>query len=127
MTSKKGPLWKSFSYAICGIIENIKRERNLKIHFAVMLLVVLFGFILKISLIEWLICFLLFQMVISLELMNTAIEVTIDIYVDGYDEKAKLAKDTAAGAVLIATIFSIIIGLIIFMPKLLLLMNNLIK
>ena len=127
MSNKKGPLWKSFYHAFCGIFTNILKERNLRIHLVIMLMVILFGFILKISTIEWIICLILFGMVISLELVNTAIETTIDIYVDKFNDKAKLAKDTAAGAVLVSAIVSIIIGLIIFIPKFLLVINNFIK
>lgn len=82
-----------------------------------MLIIIASGFILKINYFEWLICLLLFGLVISLELVNTAIETTIDICEPNYNEKAKFAKDTIAGAVLISAILSIVIGLIIFLPK----------
>lgn len=125
MNNKKGPLWKSFYHAFCGVIRNVSTERNLKIHVSLMLLVIICGFVFEISLFEWLICLLLFSLVISLELVNTAVEITIDIYVDKFNEKAKLAKDTAAGAVLIAAIVAAIVGLIIFIPKLLMLLETL--
>lgn len=125
--NKKGPLWKSFYHAFCGIIENIIKERNLRIHVTIMLCVILAGLLLKISLLEWIICMILFGMVISLELVNTAIETTIDIYVDKFNEKAKHAKDTSAGAVLVAAIIAAIIGIIIFLPKLISILNNISK
>lgn len=127
MNNQKGPLWKSFYYALCGIKNNVARERNLKIHIIVALIVILLGFLLKISTMEWMICLILFGLVISLELVNTAIEITVDIYIHEFNEKAKLAKDTAAGAVLVAAIISMIIGNIIFLPKCLEIVKSIIK
>lgn len=117
----KPSLVNSFYYAFQGIKVNILNERNLAIHFSVMLLVIILGFIFKISVTEWLICILLFGFVITLELMNTAIETAIDICMPEINPKAKLAKDTAAGAVLVVAIVSVIIGIIIFVPKIILL------
>ena len=71
----------------------------------------------RLSLNEWFICLLLFALVFSLELINTAIENTVDLVTTKKNKKAKLAKDAAAGAVLIAAIFASIIGIIIFLPK----------
>ena len=72
---------------------------------------------LKISKIEWIICVILFALVISAELINTAIETIVDMITMEKNEKAKIAKDVAAGAVLVNAIGSTIIGLIIFIPK----------
>ena len=66
---------------------------------------------------EWIACIILFGLVISLELINTAIETTVDIAMPEKNEKAKLAKDVAAGAVLMSAIMAIVVGLIIFLPK----------
>ena len=114
---KRKKLRNSFKYAFQGIEEAWKTEQNLKIHFMIMALVIIAGFIFKISLIEWMVCLLLFAIVISLELINTAIETTVDIAMPEINEKAKYAKDIAAGAVLFSAMISIIIGLIIFVPK----------
>lgn len=116
----KPSLLNSFYYAFQGIKVNILTERNLAIHFSVMLLVIILGFIFKISVTEWLICVLLFGFVITLELMNTAIETAIDLCMPEINPKAKLAKDTSAGAVLVVAIVSVIIGIIIFVPKIIL-------
>ena len=115
----KPSLLKSFYYAFQGIKVNILTERNLAIHFLVMLLVIVCGFVFKISVTEWLICILLFGFVITLELMNTAIETAIDICMPEINPKAKLAKDTSAGAVLVLAIVAVVIGIIIFGPKIL--------
>ena len=106
---KKKSLIYSFYYAGRGIISALKEERNLKIHIGIMLLVILAGFYFNISITEWIVCIMLFGLVISLELVNTAMPEK--------NEKAKIAKDVSAGAVLVSAIASAIIGLIIFVPK----------
>ena len=113
----------SFKYAFEGILSALKTERNLKIHIYIMIFVIIMGIILKISTIEWCICIILFGLVISLELLNTAIETVVDIAMPEINEKAKKAKDISASAVLVSAIASAVIGFIIFLPKLL----NLIK
>ena len=110
---------KSFKYAFEGIFSAIKKERNMKIHIAMMLAVIVAGIIFSISKIEWICCLFCFGLVISLEMVNTAIEVLADLVDEKYNEKIKLIKDVAAGAVLVSAIISAIIGLMIFIPKLL--------
>ena len=112
-------LLKSFKYAFDGIYTGIKEEQNMKIHIAIMILVIIFGIMLKISKIEWIICIILFGLVISMELINTAIENTVDLITKEKNKQAKIAKDVAAGAVLVSAIVAVIIGLIIFVPKIL--------
>lgn len=108
----------SFKYAFAGIIATIKSERNMKIHLLVMLLVIIAGMILKLSVTEWKICIILFSLVIAGELFNTAIEAVVDMVMPDIHPKAKLAKDAAAGGVLVLAFGAAIIGLIIFLPKL---------
>ena len=108
---------RSFKYAFEGIVTGIKEEQNMKIHIAIMILVIIFGILLKISKVEWIICIALFGLVISMELINTAIENAVDLITKEKNEQAKIAKDVAAGAVLVSAIASAIIGLIIFVPK----------
>ena len=115
MKNKK--LINSFKCAIQGIKQAVKTERNVKIHITIMILVIIAGIVLKINTQEWIICIILFGLVISLELVNSAIEATVDIAMPEINEKAKVAKDVAAGAVLVSAIASAIIGLIIFIPK----------
>ncbi|MGN0361861.1 MAG: diacylglycerol kinase family protein [Bilifractor sp.] len=114
---KKSPLYKSFGYAFQGIWACIRKERNIKIHLSMMTLVIIAGTVLRISITEWCICMVLFALVISLEIVNTAIEACVDLVSEERRPLAKLAKDAAAGAVLVAAIFAAIIGLIIFVPK----------
>lgn len=122
---KKNPLYKSFRYAFQGILSGVKKERNMKIHCAAMLLVIVAGIILKISVAEWCICLVLFGLILALELVNTAIEAVVDMVTEEYRPLAKLAKDTAAGAVLIAAIMAAGAGILIFLPKLLRLLEML--
>jgi hypothetical protein len=80
-------------------------------------LVVLAGFFFEISKIEWCICLLLCGLIMALELVNTSVEAVVDLVTEERKPLAKIAKDTAAGAVLIAALFSAVIGCIIFVPK----------
>ena len=116
----------SFRYALNGIAVSIKDERNLKIQMIVMMLVIIAGFLLKISRTEWIICIILFALVLSAEMINTAVENAIDytreMTVDKDHDLARIAKDVSAGAVLVIAIASAIVGLIIFIPKVLLLL-----
>lgn len=114
---KKKSLLKSFYHAGEGIYSAFLSERNMKIHVAVMLIVIFSGIYFGISFQEWMICIILFGVVISAEIMNTAIETTVDIAMPEKHPKAKLAKDLSAGAVLVLAFISVIIGLMIFLPK----------
>ena len=116
---KKPPITKSFGYAFEGIFTCIRKERNMKIHCTAMVLVIAAGIILKLSVTEWCICLVLFGMILALELVNTAIEAVVDLVTEEYRPLAKLAKDTAAGAVLIASIMAAGAGILIFLPKVL--------
>ena len=116
---KKDPLYKSFGYAFQGIFNTIRTERNIKIHCVAAILVTIFGIWLQISKTEWMICFILFGLILALELVNTAVEATVDLFTEERKPHAKKAKDAAAGAVLVAAIFAAVIGILIFIPKLL--------
>lgn len=107
----------SFKYAWQGLISAFETERNMKIHVIIMFLVIISGIFFKINVFEWIICVMCFASVIGAELLNTAIETTVDIAMPERNEKAKLAKDISAGAVLVIAIGSAIIGLMIFIPK----------
>lgn len=115
--SRKQPLYKSFGYAFEGIFAVIKKERNMKIHCCVMILVLIAGSILQIPIWKWCVCFCLFGLVMALELVNTAVEAVVDLVTEEYKPLAKLAKDAAAGAVLIAAIMAVFAGLAMFVPE----------
>jgi len=112
-------LLKSFGYAFAGIWSGFCTQRNMKIHVAVALLVIILGAIVSLTWTEWLILIVVICSVISLELINTAIEAAVDLLGPERHPLAKLAKDTAAGAVLVTAIGAVVIGFIIFLPKLL--------
>ena len=110
-------LINSFKYAIEGIISSFKTERNMKIHVLAMIVVIALGLFFKLNKVEW--CFIIIAIasVISAELFNTAIETVVDMVSPERNPKAKLAKDIAAGAVLVVAIGAAIIGFIIFGPQ----------
>lgn len=116
MKKRKNPITASFGYAFEGIRTGIRNERNMKIHCVAIILVTLAGTLFQITATQWCICLLLFALVASLELVNTAIEAVVDLVTEEKKPLAKIAKDTAAGAVLFAAIISVIIGCIIFLP-----------
>ena len=110
-------LINSFKYAIEGIISSFKTERNMKIHILAMVIVIVAGIFFKINAIEWMMCVIAIVLVIAGELFNTAIETIVDMVSPQKNEKAKLVKDISAAAVLVLAIGALIIGLIIFIPK----------
>lgn len=119
---KKGWIrfFRSFSYAFAGIKHVVLTERNMRIHLAVALLVIICGFVFSIATYEWLVILLLIGGVFVLEMINSALERVVDLVTKEYHPLAKHAKDIAAGAVLIYAILSVIIGVIIFLPKMIL-------
>ncbi len=116
MKKMKNPITESFGYAFEGIRTGIRNERNMKIHCLAIIFVTLAGTLFQITAVQWCICLLLFALVASLELVNTAVEAVVDLVTEDKKPLAKIAKDTAAGAVLFAAIISVIVGCIIFLP-----------
>jgi diacylglycerol kinase len=117
MGSKGSHIIKSFKYAISGIRLGFRQERNMRIHFLIGTLTILAGIYYNISPSEWLAITIIIGLVIAFELINTAIETIVDMITQEFHPLAKVAKDTAAGAVLVLAVTSIVIGLIIFLPK----------
>ena len=107
----------SFTYPIKGLRYAYRHEQNLAVDVGVALLVTIAGFIFKLNLVEWAILALTIGLVISCELINTAIEAVVDLVTEDYHPLAKVAKDTAAAAVFVFAIIAVIVGLIIFLPK----------
>jgi len=108
---------RSFVYAGRGIRLVFSSEANMKIHIVVAILVVICGFIFNINTTEWIACLLCIGLVFGAEMINTAIENVVDLASPDHHELAGKAKDIAAGAVLICAIVSVIIGILIFLPK----------
>nr|WP_068892433.1 diacylglycerol kinase family protein [Pedobacter panaciterrae] len=108
---------KGFGYAFSGIIYAFKTQLNFKFHIVALLLTAIAGWYFTLSVHEWLWIVAAAAIVLITELLNTAIEVLVDLISPNFNPKAKIIKDVAAASVLIAAIGSAIIGLIIFIPK----------
>lgn len=116
-------LFGSFAFAWTGIKDLIKSEQNARIHLIVSSLVVVAGFALKLSTLEWCVVTVCIGLVFSAEAFNTVIEKLVDHLFPEKHETARMAKDVAAGAVLFTAIASALCGVLIFAPKLLALFN----
>ena len=113
----KKRLINSFKYALEGLKYAFLYEQNLTVHIIATIIVIILGCLFKISVTEWLVIFLLIVLVIATELINTSIEATIDLITDEINPLAKIAKDTAAAAVLVFGLTALIVGALIFIPK----------
>ena len=104
-------------FAADGIVYSIRTQRNIRIHcFCALGTIVVAGLFL-VSRMEFLILLLTIVLVISLEIVNTAVETVVDMYTEEYLPLARIAKNVAAGAVLLASLGAVIVGLLIFGPK----------
>lgn len=107
----------TFKYAISGIKKAFESELNIRLHVLASVLVLIAGWYFAISNYEWMLVVICIGMVISAEMINTAVEYLVDLVSPGHNELAGKIKDIAAGAVLIAAVCALITGLIIFLPK----------
>jgi len=107
----------SFNYALEGIIHVLRTQRNLRIHFAVAVAVLVAALAMDVSRIELIALLLSISFVLIAEMINSAIEQAIDVATTSFDPLAKLAKDMAAGAVLIATVNAVAVGYLVFSGK----------
>ncbi|MDD3392516.1 MAG: diacylglycerol kinase family protein [Bacilli bacterium] len=110
---------KSFSYSFDGLKYAYTHEQSMFIHFMAVTIVVIAGITLKINVMEWLICFILFGLVMATELINTSLEAVVDLACPKIHPLAKIAKDTASAAVFVFSLVAFISGMIIFLPKIL--------
>lgn len=118
-----------FTYAINGLKSAFGSERNLKIHCCIAAIVLAAALLLRFSILEFVLLALTIGLVLVAELMNTAIEAAVDLVCEDvlkeqlkserYREKAKIAKDVGAGAVLVAAIVACAVGILLFLPKVL--------
>jgi diacylglycerol kinase (ATP) len=104
----------SFNYALEGIIHVLRTQRNLRIHFAIAIIVIAAAATLGVERLELIALLIVIAFVLVAEMVNTAIEGAIDVSTTSFDPNAKLAKDVAAGAVLIATVNAIAVGYLVF-------------
>lgn len=108
-----------------GISYVTKSEKNFKREIALGIIALTLSYILKIDKIEFIIVLTMICLVLTTEIINTAIERAVDLVTKEYHELARIAKDVSAGSVLVTSIFALIIGIIIFIPKIITLLGGL--
>lgn len=116
-------LKKSFGYAFSGLSYSFKENQNIKIHIIAAIFVLIFGLLLGLTKYEMFSIGLLIILVISAEMINTAIEEVVDLLVNEHRLEAKIAKDVGAGMVLLISIFAAIVGIFIFAPHIIILFH----
>jgi diacylglycerol kinase len=119
LPNRKFAILQSFGYAMAGLIKAFLLENNMKIHVLAAIVSVVLGVWLHISFLEWAMIVICIAMVISFELMNTAVEKICDRISKDIHPLTKFIKDVSAAAVLVVSIASLAAGLLIFIPKLL--------
>ncbi len=122
MTRKGFSLASAFRCALQGILDT-SHERNFHIELCFMVLCIILGFVFGISTTEWLVVVVCFGMVLGGECINSSIEAVVDLASPEFHELARKAKDAAAGGVLLFSVASFVIGLIIFVPRILGMLN----
>ena len=114
----KTTLLRSFNHAFQGLVRSVRRERNMRIHLAVALVVLVVSIFMNLTKLELAAVFISICMVVMAELFNTAIEVVVDMVTDGYHERAKAAKDLAAGGVLLSAVNALVVAYLILADRL---------
>jgi len=110
---------RSFTFAGQGVWHAVRTQRNMRVHLAAAIAAVIVGAVLRISAVQWACVTLAIGMVLVAEIFNTVIEAMIDLQTQQFHPLAKIAKDGAAGAVLIASIAAIGVAIAVFIPRLL--------
>ena len=108
---------ESFNFAIEGVIHVLRTQRNMRLHFAAAVVVIVVAVAVGVSKIELSVLLISIAFVLVAEMINTAVEGTIDAATTSFDPMAKLAKDIAAGAVLIASVNAVAVGYLVFAGK----------
>jgi len=118
MSTQRAPrILDSFNFAFEGIIHVLRTQRNMRIHFVVAIVVLVVAVISNVTKLELIALLISITFVLIAEMFNTALEGAIDVATSSFDPLAKLAKDTAAGAVLIAAINAVAVGYLVFSGK----------
>ncbi len=115
---KSRSLMESFNYAVTGIIYTLKTERNMRIHFIISIVVIILSLFFDFSRGEMVLLFFTISLVFITEMINTAIERAVDLITEDFHPLARVAKDIAAGGVLIAAINSLVVGYLLFFDRL---------
>jgi diacylglycerol kinase (ATP) len=114
----KSNFWRSFVFAGQGVWHAVRHQRNMRVHLVAGVAAVVAGLILKISAVAWACVLLAIGLVLTAEMLNTVVESLVDLYTDEYHPLAKIAKDTAAGAVLVSSLAALGVALAVFLPRL---------
>lgn len=113
----RAPFLKSFAYAFSGIAQSFREGRNFKVQLCFAVAAVVLGIAFAISPVEWAAIFICIGLVLGGECLNTSIEALVDLVSPDYDDRAKRAKDCAAGAVLLCSIASVFVAAFVFLPR----------
>jgi undecaprenol kinase len=111
--------WRSFFFAGRGVWHVVRTQRNMRVHLAVAAAVIALALILRVSTVDWACLLAVIGLVLTAEAMNTVVEAVVDLCTDEYHPLAKIAKDVAAGAVLISCVAAVGVGIAVFLPRLL--------
>jgi diacylglycerol kinase (ATP) len=118
MSSRRSPtIFDSFNNAFEGIIHVLRTQRNLRLHFAIAFVVLVLALIVNVEKLQLIALLISIAFVLITEMLNTALEAGIDIATTSFDPMAKLAKDIAAGAVLVAAVNALAVGYLVFAGK----------
>lgn len=110
---------RSFSFAGQGVWHVVRTQRNMRVHLLAAVVAVVAGLVLRISAVDWACVLLAIGLVLTAEALNTVVEALADLCTEEYHPLAKIAKDAAAGAVLIASVAALGVGVAVFLPRLL--------
>jgi diacylglycerol kinase len=111
--------WRSFSFAGQGVWHVVRTERNMRVHLMAASAAVAAGLVLRISAVDWACVLAAIGLVLTAEALNTVVEALVDLCTDEFHPLAKIAKDVAAGAVLISSVAALGVGIAVFLPRLL--------
>jgi len=111
-------IFESFRFAFSGLWYALRTQRNTRIHLTITAAVVVLGLFLELSYVQWAVVTLTIGFVLVSEMLNTVAETLVDLISPGYHPLAKIVKDATAGAVLLAAIVSIVVGLLVLGPPL---------
>lgn len=118
MNYKAKNMRQSFYCAMCGLMDAWRSERNMRIHTLATVFAVLLGFWLRLDRLEWLFLSSAVFLVVTMEMLNTALERVVDLFTREYHPLARLAKNAAAGAALLAALYALTVASLIFIPHL---------
>jgi diacylglycerol kinase (ATP) len=117
-TRRTPAVFQSFNYAFEGVIHALRTQRNMRIHFAIAAGVLILAFVYDVTRLELIALMIAIAFVLIAEMVNTAVEATIDLSTPSFDPLAKVAKDLAAGAVLIASVNAVAVGYLVLADRL---------